>query len=164
MSRVAACFLPLLLAVALIGQPGCALMKLDRISKKLTGGEPETILQSDVGAPPEMESRHSTGIDHDGDTLVGGCFTYRGNIEETDAFAKDVSERYTSRGWTAWQTAVNPRNGNLIFRKDDRQVEVDFTVSTIEPAMSRATVTVSRIAASAPAAQPAQGAVSRGPA
>ena len=65
MSRVAACFLPLLVVVALIGQPGCMLMKLDRISKKLTGGEPETILQSDVGAPPEMESRHSTGIDHE---------------------------------------------------------------------------------------------------
>ena len=164
MSRMAACFLPLLLVVALIGQPGCALMKLDRISKKLSGGEPETILQSDVGAPPEMESRHSTDIDHDGDTLVGGRFSYRGNIEETDAFAKEVSERYTSRGWTAWQTSVHPRNGNLIFRKDDRQAEVDFTVSTIEPAMSRATVTVSRIAASAPAAQPAQGAVSRSPA
>ena len=164
MSRVAACFLPLLLVVALIGQPGCMLMKLDRISKKLTGGEPETILQSDVGAPPEMDSRHSTGIDHDGDTLVGGCFSYRGNIEETDAFAKEVSERYTSRGWTAWKTSVNPRNGNLIFRKDDRQAEVDYTVSAIEPAMSRATVTVSRIAGSVPAAQPAQGAVSGGPA
>lgn len=163
MSRVAARFLPLLL-LALVGLPGCALMKIDRISSKLSGGDPDTVLESDVGAPPEMESRHSTGIDHDGETLVGGCFSYRGSIEETDAFAKEVSERYTSRGWTVWQSSVHPRNGNLIFRKGDRQAEVDFTVSTIEPAMSRATVTVSRIAASAPAAQPAHGAVGGGPA
>ena len=164
MRRAAARFLPLSLT-ALALQGGCMLMKLDRISSKLSGTDPDTILQSDVGAPPEMESRHSTGIEHQGETLCGGRFTYRGVIEETDAFATEVAERYTSRGWSVERRSVLPRSGDLLFRKGDRQAEVDFSVSPIEPAMSRATVTVRTVAPSAtPIGEPAKGGGGGGPA
>lgn len=161
MLRAAARILPLLAALLAV-QAGCALMRLDRISSKLSGEDPDTILQSDVGAPPDMESRHATGIEHEGETLCGGRFTYRGPIEETDAFAKEVIDRYTTRGWAVQQHTVQPRGGTLVFRKSGRQVEVDFTVSAIEPAMSRATVTVQKVADSAPAIQPSQRGVAGG--
>ena len=161
MPRVAARLLPWLLTLLAL-QTGCALMRLDRISSKLSGQDPETILQSDVAAPPDMESRHSDGIEHEGETLCAGRFTYRGVIEETDAFAQEVTQRYTSRGWSVQQRSVQPRSGSLTFRKDGRQAQVDFALSPIEPSMSRATVTLQRVAASAAPAQPPKGGVGGG--
>lgn len=149
-----------MLAIAAID--GCAARAISKVGGLFGAGEPETIMESDVAAPPGMESRHASGIENQGDTLVGGRFTFRGPIEETDAFAQELSERYTVRGWTVSRSQVDPVQGTLVFLKDGRQVQVLFRANALNPEMAQATVTITR--ASASAAQPAAGGVSGGPA
>lgn len=131
---------------------GCAARAVGKVGG-LFKGQNETVLESDVAAPPEMESRYTTGIEHQGETLVGGTFVFRGPLDETDAFATEIRARYTERGWQVARTQVTPTEGRMLFRKDAREVSVDFRANLLNPAMSQATVTVKRLA-SAP--QPAQ--------
>ena len=134
--------------LALAATDGCAARAISKVGRVFGGGEPETIMESDVAAPPEMESRHAVGIDNQGDTLVGGRFTFRGPLEETDAFAQELTERYTVRGWSVVRSQIDPVQGTLVFRKDTREVEVLFHSNALNPAMAQATVTVRRLAAS----------------
>ena len=157
MSGRPARILPLLLATLLAG---CAARAVGKVSH-LFKGENETVLESDVAAPPVMESRHTSGIEQDGDLLVGGTFVFRGQLEETDAFANEIRQRYVERGWQVTRSQVTPTEGRLLFHKDSREVSVDFRANVLNPAMSTATVTVKRIA-SAP--KPAQGGGGGGPA
>jgi hypothetical protein len=140
---------------------GCAVRAVSKVSR-VFGGENETILESDVAAPPEMENRHSSGIEQTGDTLVAGQFTFRGHIEETVAFSDEIIERYKERGWGIGLREVETNHGRLTFRKDDREVEVDFRGNPVNPWMSQATVIVRRLAGSAP--KPAGSGVGSGPA
>lgn len=133
---------------------GCAARAVSKLSR-VVNGENETILESDVAAPPDMENRHSSGIEQSGNTLVAGQFSFRGHIEETDAFSKEIIERYRERGWEVTRNEVEPNHGRLRFRKDEREVDVDFRGNPLNPWMSQATVFVRRLAASAP--QPAGG-------
>lgn len=161
MGKVPARILGLLLAVAVVAAvAGCAARAVGKVGG-LLGGQSETVLESDVAAPPAMESRHTSGIDHDGETLVGGTFVFRGPLEETDAFAEEIRARYVERGWQVSRSQVTPTEGRLLFRKDSREVSVDFRANVLNPAMSSATVHVKRLA-SAP--QPAAGGVGGGPA
>lgn len=134
--------------LALAAADGCAARAVSKVGGLFGGGEPETIMESDVAAPPEMESRHAVGIDNDGDTLVGGRFTFRGPLEETDAFAQELTLRYTERGWTVERSQVDPVQGTVVFRKEGREAEVLFRTNALNPAMAQATVTVRRVAAS----------------
>ena len=133
---------------------GCAARAVSKLSR-VVNGENETILESDVAAPPDMENRHSAAIEQSGNTLVAGEFSFRGHIEETDAFSREIIERYRERGWEVTRNEVEPNHGRLRFRKDDREVEVDFRGNPLNPWMSQATVFVRRTAASTP--QPAGG-------
>ena len=148
--------------LALVAADGCAARAVSKVGGLFGGGEPETIMESDVAAPPEMESRHAVGIDNEGDTLVGGRFTFRGPIEETDAFAQEITARYAERGWVVERSQVDPVQGTLLFRKDSREVEVLFHSNALNPAMAQATVTVRRVATSP--AKPASGGVGGSPA
>lgn len=134
--------------LALVAANSCAARAVSKVGGLFGGGEPETVMESDVAAPPAMESRHAVGIENDGDTLVGGRFTFRGPIEETDAFAQEITARYTERGWTVERSQVDPVQGMLLFRKDGRESEVQFRANGLNPAMGQATVTVRRVAAS----------------
>ncbi len=125
---------------------GC-IAKVARIGKLLSPGEPETIMESDVGAPPDMESRHSENIELKGETLATGRFTFRGRIEETDSFAQEINERYQERGWKLLRSEIDPTHGRLYYEKDTRLVEVNFKNNPINPSMSQATVMVGPIPA-----------------
>jgi hypothetical protein len=149
----------MLLVAALLA--GCAVRAVSKVSR-VFGGENETILESDVAAPPDMENRHSSNIEQIGDTLVGGQFTFRGHIEETVAFSDEIIERYKERGWGIGRREVETNHGRLTFRKDDREVEVDFRGNPVNPWMSQATVIVRRLGGSAP--QPAGSGGGSGPA
>ena len=157
MSGRPARILPLLLATLLAG---CAARAVGKVSG-LFKGENETVLESDVAAPPAMDSRFTSGIEHDGETLAGGTFVFRGPLDETDAFANEIRERYTERGWQVTRSQVTPTEGRMAFRKDYREVSVDFRANVLNPAMSAATVTVKRVAS---ATQPVQGGQGGGPA
>jgi hypothetical protein len=122
---------------------GCAARAVSKVSRVL-GGENEAILESDVAAPPDMENRHSSGIEQSGETLVGGRFTFRGHLEETDAFAREIVARYEERGWSVTRNQVETNHGRLSFRKGDRQVDVEFRGNPLNPWMSQATVFVRR--------------------
>jgi hypothetical protein len=140
---------------------GCAARAVSKISNVIVG-EDETILESDVAAPPEMENRFSSGIEQSGDSLVGGQFTFRGHIEETSAFAQEIVERYRERGWEVTRNEIEPNHGRLRFRKDERVVDVDFRGNPLNPWMSQATVFVKRVPESA--AQTGGGGTGGGPA
>ena len=146
--------------LALAASHGCAARAMSKVGGLLGAGEPETIMESDVAAPPEMESRHALGIENEGETLVGGRFSFRGPLEETDAFARELTERYTERGWSVVRSQVDPVQGTVVFRKDFREAEVNFRENSLNPAMSQATVTVRKVAAST--AQPVDGGVGGG--
>jgi|GEM_PF-1617310 len=133
------------LTSVLLASHGCMAMKHGRIGKMFSPGESETILESDVAAPPDMESRHTSNIEHQGETLCGGRFTFRGPLEESDSFAHEITDRYTQRGWMVTCSHVTPNQGQLFFHKDTRQVEVNFKASPLNPAMSQATVFVGLI-------------------
>jgi hypothetical protein len=149
----------MLLAAVLLS--GCAVRAVSKVSRVL-GGENETILESDVAAPPDMENRHSSGIEQTGDTLMAGQFTFRGHIEEPVVFSDEIIERYKERGWGIGRREIETNHGRLTFRKDDREVEVDFRGNPVNPWMSQATVIVRRVGGSA--AQPAGSGVGGGPA
>ena len=137
----------LITVATVLAGPGC----VARAARLFAGKGDEMVLESDIPAPPGLESRHATAIDQRGDTLAGGRFTYRGPIEETDAYADEVVGLYGERGWTLWRREVGPVHGRLLFRKDSRQVEVNYRTNAIDPAMGSATLFVGPIPASAPA-------------
>ena len=87
------------------------------------GSGPAMILESDIPAPPEMESRHSSNIDQRSGTLDGGKFTFRGPIEDVVHF---------------------------IFHKGNRDVEVNFRAGQLNPTMSEVTVIVRQTATPTP--------------
>lgn len=150
----------MLVLAALVGlQGGC----VARAARLLSGKGDAMVLESDIPAPPGLESRHATGIDQRGDVLSGGRFTYRGTVGETDAYADDLVELYTERGWTLWRREVGPGHGRMLFRKDSRQVEVSYRSNPVDPAMGSATILVGAIPGSA-APQPVQGGQRGGPA
>lgn len=128
----------LMAAVVALPQAACAV----RMARMLSGKGDEMVLESDIPAPPGLESRHATAIDQRGDTLMGGRFSYRGPIEEPDAYADEVVGLFTSHGWTLWRREVGPGHGRLFFRKDSRQVELTFRSNPIDPAMGQAMVMV----------------------
>ncbi len=140
-------------------QSGC----VARAARLLSGKGDPTVLESDIPAPPGLESRHATGIDQKGEVLSGGRFTYRGTVGETDAYADEIVGLYSERGWTLWRREVGPGHGKIFFRKDSRQVEVNYRANPIDPAMGSATVLVGPIAASA-APEPGDAGKARGPA
>jgi hypothetical protein len=140
---------------------GCAARAVAKIGNALSGQD-ESILESDVAAPPDMENRHSTGIEQSGESLMGGQFTFRGHIEESSAFAQEIIERYRERGWELTRNEVEPNHGRLRFQKDQRVVDVDFRGNPLNPWMSQATVFVKRVGDSA--AQTGGGGASGGPA
>ena len=60
------------------------------------GSGPAMILESDIPAPPEMESRHSSNIDQRSGTLDGGKFTFRGPIEDVVHFTNNKVTRISA--------------------------------------------------------------------
>lgn len=135
----------LVTACAIHAQSGC----VARAARLLSGKGDETVLESDIPAPPGLESRHATGIEQRGETLVGGRFTYRGHVGETDAYADEIVALFSERGWTLWRRQVGPGHGRILFRKGDRQVDVNYRANPVSPAMGSATVLVSVEAGSA---------------
>jgi hypothetical protein len=103
---------------------------------------PDMILESDVPAPPAMEGRHSSNIDQRSGTLDGGLFTFRGPITDTVDFADKSVAQYQGQGWAVAKRVVHPTAGSLIFRKGDREAELNFRVVQLNPSMSEATVIV----------------------
>lgn len=148
----------LVTTAAWVPQAGC----VARAARLLSGKGDPTVLESDIPAPPDLESRHATGVDQRGEVLTGGRFTYRGSVGETDAYADEIVGLYAERGWTLWRREVGPGHGKIFFRKDSRQVEVNYRVNPIDPAMGSATVLVGPIPAST-APQTSDGGQTRGP-
>jgi hypothetical protein len=140
-------------------QGGC----VARAARLLSGKGDAMVLESDIPAPPGLESRHATGIDQQGDVLSGGRFTYRGSVPETDGYADELVGLYAERGWTLWRREVGPGHGRVLFRKDSRQVEVNYRSNPVDPAMGSATILVGAIPAGAPPQSP-PGGQGRGPA
>lgn len=108
------------------------------------------ILESDIPAPPEMESRHSANIDQRSGELDGGKFTFRGPIADVVIFTNEVVALFQEQGWSVTQRVVNPTAGDLVFRKGNREVEVNFRAGQLNPSMSEATVIVRHTAAPTP--------------
>ena len=114
------------------------------------GSGPAMILESDIPAPPEMESRHSANIDQRSGELDGGKFTFRGPIEDVVVFTNESVALFQAQGWTVAKRTVNPTAGDLVFRKGNREVEVNFRAGQLNPSMSEATVIVRQIATPTP--------------
>jgi hypothetical protein len=151
MPKRSALLLWTLLGAWLVLHAGGCVARLGRMASRLGSGQPETILESDVAAPPEMESRHASEIDQGSGRLLGGRFTFRGPIQESDAFAEEMVEAFVERGWSLQQRRVGTHEGRLVFDKDTRRVTVDFRSNPINPAMSRATVVVEPVSSGDPA-------------
>ncbi|MCE9619305.1 MAG: hypothetical protein K8R92_05305 [Planctomycetes bacterium] len=103
---------------------------------------PDMILESDVPAPPSMESRHSANIDQRSGTLDGGLFTFRGAIPDTVEFADKAVAMFQGQGWHVTKREVHPTSGSLFFRKGDREAELNFRAGQLNPSMSEATVII----------------------
>ena len=108
------------------------------------------ILESDIPAPPEMESRHSANIDQRSGELDGGKFTFRGPIEDVVVFTNESVALFQAQGWTVAKRTVNPTAGDLVFRKGNREVELNFRAGQLNPSMSEATVIVRQTATPTP--------------
>jgi hypothetical protein len=108
------------------------------------------ILESDIPAPPEMESRHSSNIDQRGGTLDGGKFTFRGPISDVVVFTNESVALFQDQGWKVIKRNVQPTKGDLVFRKGNREVELNFRAGQLNPSMSEATVIVRQTAEPTP--------------
>lgn len=124
---------------------------------------PETVVGSDVPQIVGLESRHSSEIERDGETLVGGRFLYRGAMRTPVEVADDTMARFKRFGWTLETRRVMPTSAHLTFVKDDREAEVILQVNTLNPAMGAGTLDVRRRGASADRAPAPSGAPSPAP-
>ena len=111
---------------------------------------PAMILESDIPAPPEMESRHSGNIDQRSGTLDGGKFTFRGPIVDVVVFTNESVALFQEQGWKVIKRSVHPTKGDLVFRKGNREVELNFRAGQLNPSMSEATVIVRETAEPTP--------------
>lgn len=142
MSSTAAA-LPLACAAALVLLGGC-------------DSPPETVVDSDVPQIVGLENRHASGIEHDGATLVGGRFLYRGHMSDPLDVARDTTSRYRSHGWAVESQRIFPTSAVLLFTKDEREVQVDLKCSMLNPAMGAGSIDVHRRGgAAAPRSRPA---------
>jgi predicted small lipoprotein YifL len=114
------------------------------------GSGPAMILESDIPAPPEMESRHSSNIDQRSGTLDGGKFTFRGPIDDVVQFTNEMVSLFKAQEWTVVKRVVNPTAGDLVFHKGNRDVEVNFRAGHLNPSMSEVTIIVRQTATPAP--------------
>ncbi len=114
------------------------------------GSGPAMILESDIPAPPAMEGRHSSNIDQRSGQLDGGKFTFRGSIPDVVYFTNEIVALFQNNGWKVSKRAVQPTKGDLLFRKDNREVEVNFRAGHLNPSMSEATIIVRQIAEPTP--------------
>ncbi|MSR33509.1 MAG: hypothetical protein EXS12_01685 [Phycisphaerales bacterium] len=114
------------------------------------GSGPSMILESDIPAPPEMESRHSSNIDQRSGELDGGKFTFRGTITDVVEFTNESVGLFLAQGWIVAKREVHPTKGDLVFRKGTREVEVNFRAGQLNPTMSEATVIVRQTATPTP--------------
>ena len=114
------------------------------------GSGPSMILESDIPAPPEMESRHSANIDQRSGSLDGGKFTFRGPIADVVVFTNESVALFQEQGWKVIKRSVHPTKGDLVFRKGNREVELNFRAGQLNPSMSEATVIVRQSAEPTP--------------
>lgn len=112
----------MLLAALLAGAAGCE-------------GPPETLVGSDVPQIVGLENRHLSGLQRDGDRLVGARALFRGEMVDPEPVAQRTIARFESRGWTLRERRISTTTATLLFTKDDREVEVDLKASQLNPAM-----------------------------
>lgn len=122
----------------------------------LTGCDstPETIAESDVPQIVGLENRHLSGLQRDGDTLVGARALYRGEMIDPTEVAQPTIDRYLSHGWTLETKRVCNTSATLLFVKGQREVEVDLKSNHLNPAMGIGSIDVRRHGAASPAAPP----------
>ena len=113
----------------------------------LAGGcnsQPETVVDSDVPQIVGLESRHASGIEREGDVLMGGHFVYRGEVANPAEMAADTAKIYREHGWTLESSNIGSAGGRMVFVKDDRTVYVDLKANLLDPSMGSGTVDVTR--------------------
>lgn len=81
------------------------------------GSGPAMILESDIPAPPEMESRHSSNIDQRSGELDGGKFTFRGTIADVVVFTNESVALFQEQGWKIIKRSVHTTKGDLVFAR-----------------------------------------------
>jgi len=105
---------------------------------------PETIAGSDVPQIVGLENRHLSGLEHDGETLVGARALYRGAMVDPSPMAQQTTARFLARGWTLERKRISTTSATLLFAKGDREVEVDLKASQLNPAMGVGAIDVRR--------------------
>jgi len=116
-------------------------------------GPPDTVVGSDVPQIVGLENRHSSGLEHDGDTLVAGRFLYRGTMRDPVDVANHTIERYRRFGWTLVSQRIQPTSAALVFTKDDRRVEVDLKTNMLNHTMGAGAIDLHRAGTTAAGAQ-----------
>lgn len=105
---------------------------------------PETVVGSDVPQIVGLESRHSSGIERQGETLVAGRFLYRGAMRDPIEVSQNTIARYERFGWSVESRRIMPTSAILLFAKDDREVRIDLKCSMLNPRMGAGSIDVHR--------------------
>lgn len=104
---------------------------------------PEFVLDSDIPQVPGMEQRLGFDIKRSGGNIIGGVFIFVGPIRETEKTMRALASRFKDSGWSVERETPGFPRSALVFKKDDRLVEVVLDADQLEPAMSKAQYVVS---------------------
>lgn len=118
--------------------------------------QPETIADSDVPQIAGLENRHLSGLERDGETLVGARALYRGEILDPNSIVTPTIDRYLAHGWTIARRRVSNTSATLVFVKGDREAEVDLKTNHLNPAMGTGSIDLHRQGGAAARAAPAE--------
>ncbi|MSR17639.1 MAG: hypothetical protein EXS00_00465 [Phycisphaerales bacterium] len=105
-------------------------------------GLPETVMDSDLPAPVDMESRYSSDVVNTDTHITAGEFLFSGMVRDIDRSIDETRTRFVDHGWTESGFDAGNRTGRLVFRKGDRQATVTIMGNSIDPAMSRGMIVV----------------------
>lgn len=102
----------------------------------------QTLLESDVPLPPNMESVRSADIRRAGGTVTGGRFVLAGSVSDARDALDETIERYRSNGWSLVDSARGLDHSTAVFRKGSRTATVSIERRTLSPDMSSGSLVI----------------------
>jgi len=108
--------------------------------------KPSVILDTDIPAPPGLESVFARGLERRGDELVAGRFVFHGRVDDAPALLERTLAQFRARGWTLSSRRTGAASCMAVVVKGDRQATISVVANQIDPPMSKAQIDVSLLA------------------
>lgn len=107
--------------------------------------KPSVILDTDIPAPPGLESVFARGLERRGDELIAGRFVFHGRVNDARSLLERTLAQFRARGWTLTSRRTGDASCLAVVVKGDRQATISIVANQIDPPMSKAQIDVSLV-------------------